>query len=96
MNTRDGIVRQIQELLPRLQDLGAVSVSLFGSAARGELRPDSDVDVLVEFDDPGARGYFDALFLLEDTLGRRVDLVTPDTIHRRIRDRVLREALRVA
>lgn len=56
---------------------GARHIGLFGSAARDELRPDSDVDVLVEFD---CQPTFDAYCALKDYLeglvGRRVDLVT--------------------
>jgi predicted nucleotidyltransferase len=56
---------------------GASNVRLFGSAARGEERPDSDIDLLITLDD--ARGFNDYLALaeeLEQLLGRRVDLVT--------------------
>lgn len=63
---------------------------LFGSAARGEERPDSDVDIIVEFVRP--KGFFD-LQKLEDELtslfGREVDLQTPGSISRYFRDRVL-------
>jgi predicted nucleotidyltransferase len=69
---------------------------MFGSAVRGELTPDSDVDLLVEFDPdhrPGLVGRHE----LEQELsalfgGRRVDLVNPKYLNRRIRDRVLAEA----
>lgn len=56
---------------------GASNVRLFGSASRGEERPDSDIDLLITLDD--ARGFKDYLALaeeLEQLLGRRVDLVT--------------------
>ena len=52
--------------------------SLFGSAARGEMRPDSDVDVMVEFEPDGLPhgwGYIDMILELEDLFGRSVDLV---------------------
>lgn len=57
---------------------------------------ESDVDILVEFAGGDASNYFKILFLLEDELSRKVDLVLPETLHRRIRTRVLAEALRVA
>jgi len=74
---------------------GARRLRIFGSVARGEERPDSDVDVLVEF----PRGY--DLFSqrlplaeeLSDLLGRRVELVPEHELNRHIRDRVLNEAI---
>ena len=59
---------------------------LFGSAVRGELNPDSDLDFVVEFE-PGAGfdEYMDLKFLLEELFGRRVDLVT----HRSLKPRLL-------
>jgi predicted nucleotidyltransferase len=96
MDSRDEIIARIRALLPALSGLGAEHVRLFGSAARDELREDSDIDVLVEFQQPDARSYFATLFLLEDELGRRVDLVMPETLHALIRDRVVRDAIGVA
>jgi hypothetical protein len=70
-------------------------LSLFGSALRDDFGPDSDVDVLVEFD-PGARVGLIALAGMEnelsDLLGRKVDLNTPGCLSHYFRDEVLREA----
>ena len=70
-------------------------LSVFGSVARGHARPDSDVDVLVEFE-PTARIGFIALSQLthdlERLLGRPVDVVTKRGLNPRIRDHVLAEA----
>jgi len=69
-------------------------LALFGSVLRDDFRPDSDVDVLVEFE-PGAKTGF-AFFAMQDELsglmGWRVELSTPGFLSRHIRDRVLREA----
>ncbi|HET9209358.1 MAG TPA: nucleotidyltransferase family protein [Thermoanaerobaculia bacterium] len=70
-------------------------LSLFGSILRDDFGPQSDIDVLVEFEPghvPGLR-----FVRLQDELsslfgGRRVDLVTPKFLNRRIRDEVLRSA----
>jgi uncharacterized protein len=73
---------------------GARNVRLFGSVARGEARPDSDIDVLVEFE-PG-RTLLDRIGLmqdLEDLLGRKVDVVTEKALHRMIRQQVLEQAV---
>lgn len=77
--------------------LGARSLALFGSAARDELRPDSDVDVLVDFDGPATfDAYFDLKDFLEQTLGRPVDLVTTKGLKPRARQHVERDLIRVA
>ena len=71
-------------------------LSLFGSAVRNELGPESDLDFLIEFDPAGRPGIVD-FYELEQELsnlygGRRVDLVNPKYLNRRIKDRVLAEA----
>lgn len=71
-------------------------LALFGSVLRSDFRPDSDIDVLVEFD-PNFRVGFIRLFQVEEELsrlagGRRIDLVTSKFLNHRIRDRVLKEA----
>ncbi|MBF0135308.1 MAG: nucleotidyltransferase family protein [Magnetococcus sp. DMHC-1] len=56
---------------------GVKHLALFGSTARGDTRPDSDVDLLVEFDgSTTVKGYFGVLDYLEQLLGVRVDLAT--------------------
>jgi predicted nucleotidyltransferase len=71
-------------------------LSLFGSVLRPDFRPDSDVDVLVEFE-PGQVPGFLALHEIETELskllaGRTVDLVTQRSLNRRLRDRVVATA----
>lgn len=73
------------------------SLAVFGSMARGEAGPASDVDILVEFNDtPGFDQYMDLKFFLEDLLKRSVDLVTSAALKPRMRPIVEREAVRVA
>ncbi len=70
------------------------SLDLFGSVARGEARPDSDVDLLVEFERPiGLFHFFRVQRRLEEILGNRVDLVMRDAVKQRLRDRILAEAV---
>ena len=71
-------------------------LALFGSAARDEMRQESDVDVLVDFNGPATfDGYMDLKFYLEALLGRRVDLVTEKGLRKEIRPNVERETIRV-
>jgi len=72
---------------------GARNIRLFGSAARGEDRPDSDLDLLVEMD-PG-RSLLDLIALgqdLEELLDRKVDVLTDIGVHPAIRPHILADA----
>ncbi len=69
-------------------------LALFGSVLRDDFGPESDVDVLVEFEEghtPGLR-FFALERELSGLLGRRVELHTPSFLGRHFRDRVIREA----
>jgi len=89
------------DLLEKREDIlriaarhGADNVRVFGSAARGEAGPDSDIDFLVEME-PG-RSLLDHVALLqdlEDLLGREVDVVTEDGVYWLLRRRILKEAV---
>jgi predicted nucleotidyltransferase len=94
---RDQVMKVLREHRAQMNIFGIKSLAVFGSVARDEARPDSDVDILVEFDPPPTfQRYMDLKFYLEELLGCRVDLGTPDTLKPRIRTRVQSEALRVA
>ena len=75
---------------------GVERVRLFGSEARGEAGPQSDIDLLIRFA-PG-RGFRDLMDFceeIEEALGRRADVITEDSLSPFIRQRVLREAVAV-
>jgi predicted nucleotidyltransferase len=77
--------------------LGVRSLRLFGSAARNEAHPGSDVDLLVDFTtSPTFRQYMKLRNFLEDLLGAKVDLVTESGLRPRVRPAVERDAIRVA
>lgn len=73
---------------------GAYNIRVFGSVARGEAGPDSDIDLLIERG-PITTSWFPAglVLELEETLGQRVEVVTEKALNRHLRDRVLREAI---
>lgn len=75
---------------------GVKSLGLFGSIARGEASPNSDVDILVEFNAPSFDHYMDLKFYLEERLGRPVDLVLKGSLKPALRERILREVRDVA
>jgi len=83
-----------QELEERF---GICSLAIFGSVARGDAGPESDVDILVEFrETPGLSQYMGLKFWLEDRLRRRVDLVMDKALKPWARPLVEAEAIRVA
>ncbi|HLH26920.1 MAG TPA: nucleotidyltransferase family protein [Chloroflexota bacterium] len=78
-----------------IEQFGVKTLALFGSVARDEAGPESDVDILVEFDRAiGLFGFVRLKDYLEQVLGCPVDLVTPDALRPQMRDRVLQEAVR--
>lgn len=83
--------------IPACRDFNVRRLDAFGSAARGTSTASSDVDVLVEFRDPGnrpARRFFGLLHRLQDGLGCEVDLLTVDSLRNPyFRKRVLRERI---
>ena len=94
--SRDQILATIDAHVDELRDLGAKSLALFGSMARGEGSSSSDIDILVELQSKTFDAYMDVKFFLEKILGRKVDLVLADSVKPRLRSAILGEAVRVA
>lgn len=88
------VVSKRDELLDALSRHGVSNVRVFGSVARGDDRPDSDVDLLVDF--PPRTSLFTILRMqeeLEEILGANVDLVPDSGLQARIRARVERDLI---
>ena len=93
---RKEIIETIVSHKKELDLFGVKSLAIFGSVARGEATPKSDIDILVEFHGRSTfRQYMELKFFLEELLGCPVDLVTPKSIKPRMRPYVEREALHV-
>jgi predicted nucleotidyltransferase len=94
---RDEILNLLREHKPDLAQFGVASLAVFGSVARDEAGPQSDVDVLVEFADGATFDrYMGLKIFLEDLLDVPVDLATPGSLKPRIRSTIEREAINVA
>lgn len=94
---REEALRLLAEHTEELRGLGVTSLLIFGSVARDEARPDSDVDILVEFRDPvGYLHLAKVQHRLESFLGAPVDITTPSGIRESMRARIMREAIRAA
>ena len=88
------VLKEKREDILRIADKhGARNVRVFGSVVRGEAQADSDVDFLVDVG-PVHSSWFPAGLILdlEDLLGRKVDVVTEDSIYWLLRRRILKEA----
>ena len=95
--TRDEALRLLGERRDELEPFGVRSLALFGSVARDEATPGSDVDILVEFEGTATFDrYMDLKFHLQDVLGRPVDLVTRKALKPLLAPYVARDALYVA
>jgi predicted nucleotidyltransferase len=92
--TRDDVAERLQGVEAKIRALGVWRLALFGSVQRGEARPDSDVDLLVEFA-PGektANRFFALYDLLEEVIDHRVELVTTEALSPYIGPYILAEA----
>ena len=77
---------------------GVRELSVFGSAARGEARMNSDIDLLVEFlpaAEPGLLDHAGLMLDLSELLGRKVDLVSKNALKPRVRDSILLDSRRL-
>ena len=85
-----------RKILPILQRYGVKKIGLFGSCVRGEMREDSDIDILVEIEDDISLLEFVGVKLeIEEALGKEIDLVEYNTIKPLIRERILSEQVRI-
>ena len=93
-------VEEIRRIaLPACDEYGVKRLDLFGSLARGDNSPTSDVDLLVEFEDPDlkpSKRFFGFLHYLEDALGCGIDLLTANSLKNPyFRERVIREKVNI-
>jgi predicted nucleotidyltransferase len=96
MNISQLIKQQRSQILEIAQGHGARNVRLFGSVARGETTETSDLDLLIEME--AGRNLLDVIAIkqdLEDLLGCKVDVVTEAAISPYLKEKVLREAVRL-
>ncbi len=97
--TRQEAVEIISRNKMLLSDFRVNALYLFGSVIRDEAGPESDIDILVEFNHDARVGLFELARLrvfLSKILGCNVDLVTPDALHPLLKDGIMGEAVRAA
>ena len=95
--TANSITSIKKKVMPILKKHAVKRASIFGSVARGTAKPGSDVDFLIEYKEKN-KSLFDLVDLkseLEETLDRKVDLITYNSIYWRIRDTILAEQIEI-
>lgn len=94
---REEVVAALRKHKPELAErFGVEKLALFGSFARNKASGDSDVDILVGFNEPATSGaFFGVQFYIEDVLHRSVDLVTTKALRPELRSQVERDAIYV-
>ncbi len=95
---RDEAIAKLKDTGDAIRALGATSLYLYGSTARDEAQPDSDVDVFVEYDPNAHFSLIDLAGIklaLEDRIGREVHITTRDSLHPMMRKRIEADSIRV-
>ncbi len=93
---RAELLEKLRELKPWLAEQGIVNVRLFGSYARDEAGPDSDIDLLVDISKPIGWDFYGVKDEVSGRLGRKVDMCPDDGLtNPYIRQRALRDAIAV-
>ncbi len=93
IKTKQDVLNVLDQHQSQLRALGVRRIGLFGSFVRGEQRPDSDIDLLVEFE-PGQKTFdtfMELSFLLEEVLEHRIELVTVEALSPYLGPHILRE-----
>jgi uncharacterized protein len=96
--TRDETMRILRAHADEIRAQGVVRLALFGSTARGEARPDSDVDLLVDYDESRMLSLIDIAGIsarIEELLGRQVELADRKRLKPFLKDNILAEAIEV-
>jgi predicted nucleotidyltransferase len=97
--TLDEVKKIISHSEPEIRKFGVKEIYLFGSVVRGESKETSDVDFFVVFEEATQIGFFGLIELqifLESKLKTNVDIGTKNSLHRLLKDQILKEAVRVA
>lgn len=94
MNLSETLKEKREEILSIAGKHGVTGIRVFGSAARGDDTPESDIDFLIEVGGPTTPWFPGGLIVdLEKLLGRQVQVVTEDSIYWLLRRRILKEAV---
>jgi predicted nucleotidyltransferase len=87
------ILNKLADNIKTIRKFGVKRIGLFGSVVRGEMKIESDVDILVEFEEGGEKfaNLINLYFYLQDLLSKKIDLVTPESISPYLAPYILKE-----
>jgi hypothetical protein len=90
---KEEILQKIEENIEKIRGFGIKKIGIFGSWVRDEQRKESDLDILIEFEDGKKTfdNYMDLKFFLEDLFGHKVDLVVREAIKPRLKPYIMSE-----
>ena len=91
--TKEYVLEQLEQHAAELRGFGVTRIGLFGSVARGDARPDSDLDFVVDFREYNSDELFDTAFFLEDLFGRKCDVIPMESIRPELRNQILSETV---
>jgi uncharacterized protein len=93
LRTKQDILNLLEKNQARLRALGIKKIGLFGSFVRGDQRPDSDIDLLVQFESGKKTfdNFIELSFFLEEVLGHKIELVTVESLSPYLGPYILRE-----
>ena len=86
------VVSDIRSMLPKIKRRFSIDrIGVFGSYRSGKQREESDIDILVEFEEISFDNYMGLLHFLEDRYGKKIDLVTVNALNERLKPSILNE-----
>ena len=96
--SRNEIIERLRLNADAIRGMGATSLYLFGSAARDKARPDSDLDLFIDYDPALRFSLLDLVGIkqfLEEQMSAEIDVTTRDSLHPMLKDDIERSAVRV-
>lgn len=94
--SKEEVLQKLRELKPYLQrEFGIKEIGIFGSVVRNEQKPDSDIDILIDYDISNLENldFLGLKVFLEDIFGRKVDLVSKKTLKGKVEILILKEVI---
>ncbi|MER9326782.1 nucleotidyltransferase domain-containing protein [Mesorhizobium sp. M0488] len=96
--SRNDVIRQLQRNADAIKGMGATSLYLFGSMARDDARPDSDLDLFIDYDPARRFSLIDLVGIkqfLEETMSAEIDITTRDSLNPMLKADIERSAVRI-